>query len=106
MTKDVQLILERLQPFFKQRSQTRYWLQITDNHYGQTYNVFFNYQRKWHRLKSQPLHTLNTYNLADLEAIVTELQTLTKLTIDYVGFGEQVWPNRQQRIQRKPHGYE
>ncbi|MFC6181577.1 acetyl-CoA carboxylase [Lactiplantibacillus daowaiensis] len=106
MNKDVKVINDRLQPRFKRVSQTRYWLQVADDHYGQTYNFFFNYQRKWQRLKSIPLHTITTYDLAYLETVVSELQTLTKLTIDYVGFTDQVWPERQQLIQKKRHGYE
>ncbi|MFC6165729.1 acetyl-CoA carboxylase [Lactiplantibacillus dongliensis] len=106
MNKDVRIINDRLTAQFKPVSQSRYWLQIVDNHYGGYYNVFFNHQRKWQRLRSIPLHTIKTYELAYLETVVHDLQQLTQLTIEYDGFTDQYWPQSQRLIQRKKHGYE
>jgi len=106
MNEDVRIINDRLAAQFKPVSQSRYWLQIVDNHYGGYYNVFFNHQRKWQRLKSIPLHTIKHYDLAYLEAVLTELRQHTQLTFDYDGFTDQYWPTSQRLIQKRKHGYE
>lgn len=103
MNKDLKLIEERLSILFKRRSKTRYWLQVVDDPYDQTYNFFFNSQRKWQRQKSVPLHTVTDHNLEYLEKIMVDLQQFTRLTVQYDGFTGQRWPSSFRLIQRKKH---
>ncbi|KZU95365.1 hypothetical protein A1D15_1152 [Lactiplantibacillus plantarum] len=101
MNKDLDIITSRLALLFKPTSRTRYWLVIANDPYDQTYNVFFNSQRANERLRSIPLHKLANYNLNDLENLLKVLRQQTKLTIEFIGFTGQVWPQSQKIIQKR-----
>ena len=101
MKQDLKIITECINLLFKRLPRTRYRLMITNNHYDQTYNFFFNSQRVYHRLKSVPLHTLTNYDLGELEKLVNSLQQKLKFTIDFVGFTGERWPQSQKIIQKK-----
>ncbi|AVK62997.1 acetyl-CoA carboxylase [Lactobacillus sp. CBA3606] len=106
MTDDTRLINTRMQLLFKRLTATKYWLQIVNDPYDDEFNVFFNSQRKWERLKSVPLHSLHGRNLVHLELVVTELHHLTQLTIEYEGFAGIRWPKNHHLIQKVRHNYE
>ncbi|HBF73808.1 MAG TPA: acetyl-CoA carboxylase [Lactobacillus sp.] len=101
MNKDLKLITERLDAGFKRLPQVRYQVQITDDPYDKTYNFFLNYQHRGQRLKSQPLHSIQQYQLTYLEQVVKGLREHTKLSFEYVGFTGQRWPSSQRLIQSR-----
>ena len=53
-----------------------------------------------------PLHKLTNYNLNDLENLLKALRQQTKLTIEFIGFTGQVWPQSQKIIQKRRQGLE
>lgn len=106
MNNDVRLINERLEALFKPKFATRYGLVVVNDPYERSYNVFFNSQRAGQRLKSTPLHRITDYKLESLELIIRELQKKTQLTIQFVGFTKQRWPQSQRIIQYKRGRYE
>ncbi|WP_413627770.1 acetyl-CoA carboxylase [Fructilactobacillus vespulae] len=101
MNEDLKLITERLTKYFKRISRTHYWIEIANDPYDQHYNFFFNSQRVGQRLKSIPLHSLETYDLHYLELLLQKLRQKTQLTIKFVGFTGEKWPSSQRLIQRK-----
>lgn len=106
MEKDSKIIIDRIKPLFKQISRTRYYLMVSNNIYGKKINFFFQSQRAYERLRSVPLHTLDSYDLDHLETVVAEINSQYKFSIDYVGFTDEVWPRSQQLIQKKKNKYE
>lgn len=104
--KEADLIYSRIEPLFKRMSRTRYNISISNDIYDKTYNFFFESQHAGERLKSTPLHTIDTYDLEFLEQVVDALKQQTKLTIQYVGFTGEVWPAKQTVIQRKKNPFE
>lgn len=101
MNKDYRIITKRIDEGFERKSRTRYRIMIANDPYDKSYNFFLNAQHAGQRLKSTPLHTVDTYDLAYLEDLVTALQQFTKLTIEYVGFTGEVWPESNHIIQKK-----
>lgn len=101
MNEDLKLITERLAQSFKRLSRTHYWIEIAKDPYDCQYNFFFNSQRVGQRLKSIPLHSVETYELQYLESLLQELRKETQLTIKFVGFTGEKWPGSQRLIQRK-----
>lgn len=101
MNSDLKIIMERIDELFKRISKTHYWIEIANDPYDQTYNFFFNSQRSRQRLKSIPLHSVKTYNLEYLEALIVAFKLKNQLTIKFVGFYGLKWPNSQKIIQRK-----
>ncbi|CAM3097077.1 acetyl-CoA carboxylase [Lactiplantibacillus plajomi] len=106
MTNDAKVICQRMDLLFKRLARTKYWLQVVNDHYDHSYNVFFNSQRKYERLKSVPLHTIATYDLSYLEKVLGDLRTHTQLTIEFEGFSGQLWPDSQRLIERVKNHYE
>ncbi|MCI1986429.1 MAG: acetyl-CoA carboxylase [Lactobacillus sp.] len=102
MPDELNLILSRIAPLFTRQRNTRYWLLVANDHYQKTYNLFFNWQPRGHRLHSVPLHTLTTYDLAALEALLHALSQRLHFTITYTGFANQRWPSTGHRIEAKP----
>lgn len=99
MNKDVEIIYGRINLLFKRAFQTKYWIQVANDPYDQTYNFFFNSQKKGERLKSVPLHKLDNYSLLYLEKIIDKLSEKINLTIKFVGFANLKWPISQKKIQ-------
>lgn len=99
MNKDLEIIDQRIEKLFKRISRTRYWIQIVNDPYDQTYNFFFNSQRRGERLKSVPLHKLVNYQLTYLEQLIKGLRTKTNLTIEFTGFTGMRWPTTHKIIQ-------
>jgi len=106
MEKDTRIIIDRIKPLFKQMSKTRYYLMVSNNTFGKKINFFFQTQRAYHRLKSTPLHTLDSYDLEHLETVVNELHKHYQFSIEFVGFKDMVWPLSQKVIQRNKNKYE
>ncbi|WP_395391987.1 acetyl-CoA carboxylase [Fructilactobacillus sanfranciscensis] len=101
MNSDLKIILERIDCLFKRISRTHYWIEIANDPYDKTYNFFFNSQRRGQRLKLIPLHSVNTYHLEYLEALIADFKLEHQLTIKFVGFCGLKWPSSQILIQRK-----
>ncbi|KRK97450.1 hypothetical protein FD04_GL001476 [Secundilactobacillus odoratitofui DSM 19909 = JCM 15043] len=106
MNEDLRYIEERLDAGFTRRMQTRYQIMVTNDPYDQTFNFFLNSQRRNQWQKSLPLHSVTTYRLAYLEALLEQLRKHTQLTFLFVGFTGQRWPSNQQFIQRRRLGDE
>lgn len=101
MNKDVDIIMKRVAVLFKRLDRTKYWIQICNDKYDQTFNVFFNAQHVHDNLRSVPVHKINNYSLGQLEETINELRSETKLTIEFTGFTGEKWPKSQRLIQRK-----
>ncbi len=106
MNEDLAIIDKRLKTLFKPVSQSRYWLQVVNDPYDQSYNFFFNSQRRNQHVKSIPLHRLTDYQLTYLETVITGLRTKTNLTIEFAGFTGMKWPTTQKIIQWRREGLE
>ena len=104
--KEAKLIYSRIEPLFKRMSRTRYNITISNDPYDKTYNFFFESQHAGERLKSTPLHTIDTYDLEFLEQVVDALKQHTQLTIQYTGFAGEVWPEKQTVVQKKKNPFE
>lgn len=103
MNSDYQIIVERIEKYFKRKPNTEYYLQIVNDQYDQTYNFFINIRPKLKRLHSIPLHTISTYNLSYLEKLIGQINKKIHLTIVYDGFVGMKWPIKQELIQRRRH---
>lgn len=101
MSKDVKIILERIEEHFKRVPNTRYTVNVANNIYDEQYNFFFEIQKRNERMKSVPLHSVNNYDLENLENIINEIKAVYKLSFDYTGFTGQRWPDSWQVIQKK-----
>lgn len=100
MNEDLKIILAHLQPLFKRRYNTRYWLLVANDPYDHTYNFFFNQQPKGHRKKSTPLHTVHG-DLSQFEKLIQALQQERPFTIEYTGFAGLRWPSSGRLIERR-----
>ncbi|GEK28416.1 acetyl-CoA carboxylase [Furfurilactobacillus siliginis] len=103
MISDLQVITKRLDALFVRKRNVRYWLQVVDDPYDQTYNFFFDSRLKGHREKSVPLHTITHYDLAYLETVIISLKKHTQLSVLYEGFTGQHWPSNYNIIQKRRH---
>ncbi|WP_057735462.1 hypothetical protein [Liquorilactobacillus uvarum] len=99
MNKDLEIIYSRMQLLFKRTNRTRYWFQVANDPYDCSYNFFFNSQHKGERLKSVPLHKIDSYDLQYLEKIIDGLRKKTSLSIKFIGFTDLRWPKTQKLIQ-------
>lgn len=98
---DLDIVMSRLTLLFKREPQTLYWILIVNDPYDKTYNLFFNSQKSNEQLRSIPLHKLTNYDLYFLENFINALHQKTNLTIEYIGFTGQVWPQSQRTIQKR-----
>ncbi|EQE00520.1 hypothetical protein QAS_4095 [Clostridioides difficile CD9] len=101
MNRDAKIIIERIEEHFKRVPNTRYTVNVVNNIYDEQYNFFFEIQKINERMKSVPLHSVNNYDLENLENIVNEIKAVYKLSFDYTGFIGQRWPGSWQVIQKK-----
>jgi len=101
MNDDYKLIIERIETNFTRKWDTKYFLQIVNDPYDQTYNLFINVQPRNKRMHSIPLHTIFEYNLSYLEKLVGQIAQKYQLTIVYDGFIGLKWPITQELIQRR-----
>lgn len=99
MNKDLDVIVSRISLLFKRISYTQYWLEVVNDKYDKSYNVFFCQQKKGSHLRSTPVHKIDEYKLEYLEEVITGFRKKSNLTIKYVGFTGEVWPNSQKKIQ-------
>ncbi|WPC19404.1 acetyl-CoA carboxylase [Pediococcus inopinatus] len=94
--KAAELIWERAAPHFKKLYRTQYYIKVANVKFLDEYNFFFETvpmkSKTGIRRRSEPLHTLERYDLAYLERVVAELSKLTKLSIRYQGFVGMLWP--------------
>jgi len=100
------LIAERAAPLFTRKRNTFYWFTVVNDIYDHQYNFFFNIHPRGHRHKSLPLHTLPTYDLKTLEAVVTTLRQESPLSFEFVGFTGLCWPVAGTLIQRRKEAAE
>lgn len=103
MNDDYRLIIERIEKNFTRKPRTKYWLQIVNDRYDQTFNFFINIQPMAKRMHSIPLHTITEYKLSYLEKLVNQISKKYCLTVVYDGFTGQKWPQTQELIQRRRH---
>ena len=101
MNDDYKLIIERIETNFTRKWDTKYFLQIVNDPYDQTYNLFINVQPRNKRMHSIPLHTISAYDLSYLEKLVGQIAQKYQLTIVYDGFIGLKWPITQELIQRR-----
>lgn len=100
--KAAELIWQRAEPHFKKMYKVQYYIKIVNDKFDDEFNFFFetvpmsNKAHVWRR--SQPLHTLETYDLEYLEKVIGELHNLTNISIRYQGFVGKVWPISGKRI--------
>ncbi|WP_127849605.1 acetyl-CoA carboxylase [Lacticaseibacillus hulanensis] len=99
LCKPARIIFDRADALFGRHRNTRYWITVVNNRYGQQYNFFFNTVPRGRRHKSVPLHTLEQYNLPLLERVIGELRCVLKLTYEFVGFTGMRWPESGRVIQ-------
>ncbi|MEE6666155.1 hypothetical protein PS423_01925 [Pediococcus acidilactici] len=93
MNVDAKVILERIESLFKRVPNTRYLINVVNDHFDQTYNFFFFIAKKKQRPHSIPLHSIKKYDLEYLEIVVNEIKKHYHLTLTYNGFSGQRWPN-------------
>ncbi|GKT04158.1 acetyl-CoA carboxylase [Furfurilactobacillus sp. WILCCON 0119] len=103
MIDESRLIYERIEPLFLRQPHTRYWILVADDPYDKQYNFFFNSLKQGHRERSVPLHSVTDYQLAYLEALIAKLRLRTKLTLVFLNFQQQRWPESQRLIERRRH---
>lgn len=106
MNNDLKIITSRIDLLFTRKSKTRYWLQVANDTYDQTFNFFFLSQRPYQRLRCRPIHTVTNYDLGNLETLITDVNQAYKLTIDYTQFYGLRWPRSQRLIQKRRHSLE
>lgn len=103
---DAKKINSQIDLLFKRMQRTKYWLLVANDHYDQTFNFFFNSQRKFERLQSVPMHRVKVYDLAYLEQVIKAVRDHTQLTIEFDGFTQQRWPSSQLMIQKRREKFE
>lgn len=103
MSNDLKIITSRIDLLFQRKPCTRYWLQIANDTYDQTFNFFFLSQKPYQRLHCTPIHSVTNYDLANLEQLIIGLSHECKLTIDFTQFSGQRWPQSQRLIQKRRH---
>ncbi|AUV74121.1 acetyl-CoA carboxylase (plasmid) [Lactiplantibacillus plantarum subsp. plantarum] len=106
MNKDMKVTIARIDLLFKRLNRTRYWLSIVNDKIDEQYNIFFYSEHSGKRTRSTPLHSIRNYELEYLESFVKELRAATALSIEFVGFSQQRWPDSQYLIQKKRDRYE
>ncbi|MFT8836846.1 hypothetical protein [Liquorilactobacillus satsumensis] len=92
------IIFERIQKYFKPHIPARYQIQVVNNKFDKKYNFFFVVSKPKRMTRSIPLRTIREQDLVYLEAIVTELKKLIKLTIKFIGFDDQRWESNGKLI--------
>ncbi len=95
---EAKLIGSRLQAYFTPQWHCRYRIDVVNNVYGLEFNFFLDIQRKNHRERSIPLHSLQTTDLTVLEQVVNGVRQQTELTLNFVDFGHVRWPESQRWI--------
>lgn len=103
MNNDLKIILSRIDKNFLKKKDVKYSLQVVNDCYDSTYNFFINIQPLGKRLHSIPLHTIETYDLSDLEKIINKIMEKYCFTITYDGFVGMKWPQKQELIQKRRH---
>ncbi|MFH5810799.1 acetyl-CoA carboxylase [Companilactobacillus sp. FL22-1] len=73
MNNDLKIILSRIDKNFLKKKDVKYSLQVVNDCYDSTYNFFINIQPLGKRLHSIPLHTIENYDLSDLEKLLIKL---------------------------------
>lgn len=106
MNKDAKIIVERIRVLFKRIPNTKYTINVVNGIYDHQYNFFFEIQKRNERMRSFPLHSVNNYDIENLENIINEIKEVYKLSFDYTGFTGQRWPSTGRVIQKKPKNQE
>ncbi|KRK39410.1 hypothetical protein FD07_GL001206 [Levilactobacillus parabrevis ATCC 53295] len=96
--KEADLIYVRADKLFAAQWHCQYRIDVVHDQYAQTTNFFMDIQRKGHRERSIPLHTLQTTDLEILEQVIGALKIQTQLSLNFINFGHVRWPESQRWV--------
>lgn len=105
LNEDLELIMMRINIYFKKLSGHQYSIRVAYNKYDQNINFFF-INKSRVNTRSIPLHTIDTTDLEYFEELINAIKSRTGLSIYYTGFTGMRFPKSNKIIQRKRGGTE